>query len=308
MRDAPAAFATAPVAMQATGGHSRVLADATKGAVCVVTGLVVLRAGVAGAAVAAASLANAAAGKALKRLLRAPRPPGAAGAGKTDPGMPSSHATSLSFLALAAATALAGSPAGHAAGLAIVLGAMVALVWRVGCGYHTVPQVAAGCALGSADWMLWMLVIEPAVRPMLQSVAGSALEAALVLTVLVVVSLECIFPCVGLLFTNAMHLAAVVFSGSCRVFWKGRMASAASTRKELTPLAISSLSKQSSSGQDKPVALFPYRQEGRGCVATSSVFARRTYFVSTYFVSTICQPYPKTASFVFASASRNAQR
>jgi dolichyldiphosphatase len=86
--------------------------------------------------------------KALKRVLNVTRPDGAA---KTDPGMPSSHANSLGFLATTAAI--------HSGNrtLAFVvsgLGAFLAYL-RVHSGYHTFPQVLVGFGLGSLSAIAW---------------------------------------------------------------------------------------------------------------------------------------------------------
>ena len=107
------------------------------------------------------SVVNSACGKVLKKLLNEKRPEGAA---KADPGMPSSHALSLSYLSVYAASALASR--GGVDGGAIFASALqpwpvsatfvipgcvslialgVFFTWlRVKLGYHTKPQVVVG--------------------------------------------------------------------------------------------------------------------------------------------------------------------
>ena len=105
------------------------------------------------------SILTSLAGKLLKRLLAHARP---AGARKADPGMPSSHAVSLGYLATYAASALyASGGAGHpwwpaAVGLQALGLALTAL--RVVLGYHNVPQVVVGYAFGgcSAVTIHWL--------------------------------------------------------------------------------------------------------------------------------------------------------
>ncbi len=137
------------------------------------------------------ALANAAVGKILKRALRLPRP---SGARKTDPGMPSSHATSLSFLSIAAARSImrsnfvASTALTSAVGAALIGAAVVATVWRVRCGYHTTPQVLAGWILGTTNWVVWENVVEPRIEGPVQAITGGPTEIFLVVAVLVVVS------------------------------------------------------------------------------------------------------------------------
>lgn len=97
------------------------------------------------------SVVNSLNGKILKKVLNHERPEGAV---KADPGMPSSHAVSLSFLSVYAAAALIIHGGGTAAAGGVVppwavfpgAGSLVAagvfLTWlRVTLGYHTPPQV-----------------------------------------------------------------------------------------------------------------------------------------------------------------------
>ncbi|KXZ45760.1 hypothetical protein GPECTOR_51g746 [Gonium pectorale] len=94
--------------------------------------------------------------KALKYVINEQRP---ANARKDDPGMPSSHANSLAFLGAYTALALGeGSAPLSAAGMgaAGILLLSLFLTWlRVRLGYHTVPQVLVGYALGAATAVAW---------------------------------------------------------------------------------------------------------------------------------------------------------
>ena len=131
------------------------------------------------------SVVNSACGKVLKKLLNEKRPEGAA---KADPGMPSSHALSLSYLSVYAAAALAWR-GGRDGGAVLFFGpargapwpvsatlvapgcvALIALgvffTWlRVKLGYHTKPQVVVGYVLGAATAMAWFAVGEKFVVP-----------------------------------------------------------------------------------------------------------------------------------------------
>ena len=84
------------------------------------------------------------AGKLLKRLLAHARP---VGARKADPGMPSSHAVSLGYLSCYAAL----SCSGVAERLTLQTLGVLLTTLRVVLGYHTVPQVVVGYALGSGS-------------------------------------------------------------------------------------------------------------------------------------------------------------
>jgi dolichyldiphosphatase len=128
------------------------------------------------------SVVNSACGKVLKKLLNEKRPEGAA---KADPGMPSSHALSLSYLSVYAAAALAsrGGVDGGAIGTSalqpwpvsatFVIPGCVSLIalgvfftWlRVKLGYHTKPQVVVGYVLGAATAMVWLAIGEQVVVP-----------------------------------------------------------------------------------------------------------------------------------------------
>ncbi|KAF8071016.1 LPPE2 [Scenedesmus sp. PABB004] len=126
--------------------------------------------------------------KGLKHSINQERP---GGARKTDPGMPSSHANSLCFLAAYSALALVhhapaagGQAAAAAAALTLALG--VFLTWlRVRLGYHTAPQVLVGAALGAGTAAGWFALGVGAALPALQAsparlaaLYGAALLAA----------------------------------------------------------------------------------------------------------------------------------
>jgi len=121
------------------------------------------------------SVVNSVNGKILKRVLNHERPDGAI---KADPGMPSSHATSLSYLSVYGAASLAhfkdAAPAlGYPAQLAVsavlvVLGIFLSYL-RVKTGYHTPPQVIVGYGLGSSTALAWLFVGLTYVRPLLET-------------------------------------------------------------------------------------------------------------------------------------------
>lgn len=118
------------------------------------------------------ALLNAGSAKLLKRIINQSRPDGAT---KVDPGMPSSHATSLSFLSILCAAAIVDvqttlfAPAVRlAAAASAVTAAVVACSWRVYCGYHTVPQILVGWALGTLNSAIWTWVLGPSLQGGLQ--------------------------------------------------------------------------------------------------------------------------------------------
>lgn len=75
-------------------------------------------------------------------------------------GMPSSHASSLSFFA---STLVLLNP-GELVYIAFFAAAMVAASWRVGAGYHTRAQVVAGVAWGGAVAFFWVFCAMPALE------------------------------------------------------------------------------------------------------------------------------------------------
>ena len=114
----------------------------------------------------AAAIVNALAVKALKRLLAQPRP--AASPEQGDYGMPSSHAASLFFFALALPDSTladaASAPASRAVATTATMGplrtcfaavAAVLSLHRVHGKYHTTMQVLAGSAWGAACAAAW---------------------------------------------------------------------------------------------------------------------------------------------------------
>ena len=94
--------------------------------------------------------------KALKRHFNQKRPDAS---WKADPGMPSSHATALAFLATYASggcLAFVGAPALAWGGCAAAVACATFLTWlRVATGLHTAEQVVAGFALGATSSAVW---------------------------------------------------------------------------------------------------------------------------------------------------------
>ncbi|KAK9808832.1 hypothetical protein WJX72_004608 [[Myrmecia] bisecta] len=95
--------------------------------------------------------------KVLKRVIKQQRP---AYARRPDPGMPSSHANSLAFLAtyVAGAATVGGALTLQSQVCALgVLTAALFLTWlRVALGYHTLAQVAVGYVVGAASAAGWL--------------------------------------------------------------------------------------------------------------------------------------------------------
>lgn len=115
------------------------------------------------------SILNAVVAKVLKRIIREPRPDGAA---KSDPGMPSSHATALSFLSVAALLNILAHDGPHptvrlAAAAAAVAASALASRWRVSAGYHSAPQVLVGWLVGCINAVIWCFLVLPVLRPVL---------------------------------------------------------------------------------------------------------------------------------------------
>ena len=96
--------------------------------------------------------------KLLKRALNQARPKQAR---LSDPGMPSSHATSLAYLSVFSSQWNAHSDAN--ATLLITVGAPCLALFlaalRVRLGFHSAAQVVAGCSLGSAFALTWWLCV-----------------------------------------------------------------------------------------------------------------------------------------------------
>lgn len=142
------------------------LADATKGAVCVAAGATCLYVGARAGVVLVGSLTNAATVKILKYTFNLPRPDGST---KRDPGMPSSHAASLFYLARAASRPL---PLFGSVGL--VLGAAIACAWRIRCGYHTFAQVFVGASLGLTVEAVWNSFVVPDAMRMISEISSAS--------------------------------------------------------------------------------------------------------------------------------------
>ena len=117
--------------------------------------------------------------KLLKRLINESRPEGAT---KLDPGMPSSHAVSLSYLSTYAASALllrgGGYPGVSGAwpvspslvrpGAFALVALGVFLTWlRVHLGYHNNAQVCVGYGIGAVTALGWLWCGESVVGPAL---------------------------------------------------------------------------------------------------------------------------------------------
>lgn len=137
--------------------------------------------------------ANSATGKLLKKIIQQPRPTNA----KSDPGMPSSHATSLSFLTVAFLAYVTTWPVfvgvfphsvviGGAAGLVVI--AAIATLCRVSAGYHTKEQVLAGWVLGAVDAIIWKLWFVPWAGPTVNRVLSNERIAGLVIAGMILVS------------------------------------------------------------------------------------------------------------------------
>ena len=90
----------------------------------------------------------------LKKLINQSRP---ADAPFADPGMPSSHSL-VSFFAAVGWIGSLGSYGSLASTVALLAAAATVAVLRVVCGYHSVPQIAVGAALGSVLGQSWILL------------------------------------------------------------------------------------------------------------------------------------------------------
>ena len=136
------------------------------------------------AALLAGALLNVAANGALKRAAREPRPPAPLlrhPDGADEFGWPSAHAQfAFFYAAYAALWALSGRwrvrffawralvAAGGVAAAAAVAASRVAL------GYHTAPQVLAGCGFGAALGAVFFAFVELALRPHFAALAAWA--------------------------------------------------------------------------------------------------------------------------------------
>ena len=123
------------------------------------------------------AIAAAAVCRALKHSINESRPKAAR---KVDPGMPSSHANSLAYLAAYVALASAAAP-GPPPGAPtpdaerVILTVLVPLLaaflaWlRVALGFHTAAQVAVGGLVGSATAAAWSALGSVVVLPLLRA-------------------------------------------------------------------------------------------------------------------------------------------
>lgn len=142
--------------------NTKRLADATKYTVSTAVALALLHNRDAGTVLyAAGGLANSLSAKLLKRVIRQPRPTDS----KSDSGMPSSHATSLSFLSLAAWHGRFTGAYGLLGFVGVVL-AVVGSCARVRVGYHSWGQVAAGWMLGCFNALVWIKYVGAFVQPL----------------------------------------------------------------------------------------------------------------------------------------------
>lgn len=168
-------------------------ADLTKWTVCVAVSCALLyRRDAAVVLYCVGAGLNSAAGKLLKQVIRQPRPTDS----KTDPGMPSSHATSLSFLSLAVLAHVVMQPpiatvirTVYLGGAALVVGlALLATSWRVKAGYHTVGQVVAGWLLGAVDTILWIKMFVPWAAPAVNAIFKDGVMGVALIGLIIAVS------------------------------------------------------------------------------------------------------------------------
>ncbi|CAI7848896.1 unnamed protein product [Closterium sp. NIES-53] len=160
MRDTHSAASSSPSSPSSRLWHVlSVINDSTKWVATVATTVTVLATHNRAAAwFVVGAVLNVANGKALKRILRHERPETARGK-KADPGMPSSHALSLSYLSVYAAVAglqrYGMTPyTVTGASLLVSLAAFLAIL-RVLLGLHTYAQIAVGWGMGTAMALLW---------------------------------------------------------------------------------------------------------------------------------------------------------
>lgn len=161
-------------------------ADLTKWVVCAAVGITMLiRRDHIIILYVCGALINSASGKLLKRVINQARPEGTR---MSDPGMPSSHATSLSFLSLSLAAAVLAAPAWGALGAALVVtAAVIATSWRVSAGYHTLAQVCAGWMLGSFNAALYRFGVVLRIGPLAETLMATLGRTNTTVAVLVLV-------------------------------------------------------------------------------------------------------------------------
>lgn len=109
----------------------------------------------------------------LKLMINASRPPNAR---KSDPGMPSSHASTLAFLSMYPSMMLLEHSPGVevatsnvALACSLVAGGVFLTCLRVILGYHTWPQVVVGWLLGSSVAIVWQYMGVNIILPYLMS-------------------------------------------------------------------------------------------------------------------------------------------
>jgi len=114
----------------------------------------------------------------LKFLINASRPPSSA---KSDPGMPSSHASTLAFLSVFPSLLVLQAQHGLSSFLiawSLPMGGIFLTSLRVILGYHTVPQVVVGWILGTIMAYMWLrLGIDLALPYLMSSMMGKLLLA-----------------------------------------------------------------------------------------------------------------------------------
>eukprot|EP00466_Bigelowiella_natans_P020955 jgi/Bigna1/71877/fgenesh1_pg.17_\ len=121
------------------------------------------------------ALVNAVLNKILKRVINEARPEGAK---QTDPGMPSSHASSLAFLSVFSTLSLLTHPPvwwpsspvpGTMLALTVLAYDFVSLVYRHLSGFHTIPQLVVGFSCGSLSSITWYALCESAIHARVQN-------------------------------------------------------------------------------------------------------------------------------------------
>ncbi len=120
--------------------------------------------------------------KILKHIINEARPQGSY---LNDSGMPSGHTMSLFFFATSCVLILANPERHHTywpvlhrvdpfhMQVAVIAYAIMMSMWRVQQGIHSLPQVAVGAVLGSANALLYHLFISSHVAEAIRSVTGS---------------------------------------------------------------------------------------------------------------------------------------
>mmetsp|Transcript_26535 Transcript_26535/g.68495 ORF Transcript_26535/g.68495 Transcript_26535/m.68495 type:complete len:204 (-) Transcript_26535:116-727(-) len=106
------------------------------------------------------AIANAICNKVLKRLIAQRRPPGSP---LHDPGMPSSHATSLLFFCayLTAVLLRSTRPYRIVEAATLISLSTAAAMYRVRAGYHTLAQVVVGGLIGATAGVAWHELARP---------------------------------------------------------------------------------------------------------------------------------------------------